>query len=138
VVEEKAEWSDTEHLRSEAGAFDFSKISELKALTAKDPSRFDKLISLFLSGMADHLSLMRKACDESDVATFRECAHGLKGTSANMGARRLSSLCAALEKISESHQLHLTGPKLDTLEVEASRVLAVLDAERKRLSGAGQ
>ncbi len=109
--------------------FDFSTLMSLKALTSKEPSRFRKLVSLFISGMAEGLCSMRKALEESDTSGLRESAHGLKGTSANMGASRLSLLCARFEELCDGSQKDEIAFALKAIETEASRVTAILRGE---------
>jgi len=115
--------------------FDFSALAELKALTSRDPIRFEKLVLLFLTGMADDLVSMRDALEKCDISAVKDYAHGLKGTSANMGAVHLSSLCASLEENCEGQGPDLIAGDLRALEVEAARVTALLKADVITQSG---
>ena len=82
--------------------------------------------------MATDLSSMRKALAARDHAALKELAHGLKGTSASMGAARIAALCAALETSCEAGQLDRSELQLNTLECEASSVSALFQAEIER------
>ncbi len=112
-----------------SNGFDFSSLKDLRALTSKDPSRFIRLVSLFLTSLKETFLSIQKALDQDDYSSLREVAHTLKGTSANMGALRLSSLCAALEQSCERLQIDRLETDVQNIQSEAARVKAILEAE---------
>jgi len=113
--------------------FDFSALKDLRMLTSKDPNRFRRLVSLFLASLEESFLSIRKGLDRGDYSSVREVAHTLKGTSANLGALRLSSLCAALEQSCEDRQLDQVATDVRNLQEEASRVKAILETETNRV-----
>ena len=114
---------------NEHGSVDKLLLADLRSLTSVDPSRFHRIVSLFLEAIAADLSLMRAAMAANDSARLEELAHGLKGTSANMGAARLAALCADMEQACESEQCALVEEQLRNIESEAAHVAAILTAE---------
>jgi len=55
------------------------------------------LIDQFLTEAAAQAECLREAARESQAATLKAAAHSLKGSALTMGARRLGSLCGAIE-----------------------------------------
>jgi CheY-like chemotaxis protein/HPt (histidine-containing phosphotransfer) domain-containing protein len=62
------------------------------------PDPFRQLGELFLRDAQTRLQQMESALAASDAARLAAAAHALKGSASNLGARRLSALCAALER----------------------------------------
>jgi two-component system sensor histidine kinase/response regulator len=107
-------------------------LADLRSLTAVDPSRFHKIVSLFLDGLAVDLPSIRSALAAKDKARLKELVHALKGTSASMGATRLATLCAEMEEACEADQFKSAGEEFTNIEAESSRVTAILAAEIAR------
>ena len=61
---------------------------------------------------------------------FEHMAHTIKGSSANMGALRMSELCRQLELVGRSGRLDGVAERLVQLEAEYEQVKAALQAER--------
>jgi HPt (histidine-containing phosphotransfer) domain-containing protein len=104
-------------------------LADLRSLTSSNPSRFLKLVSLFLDAIAADLSSMRVVLAMQDMAGLKDIAHGLKGTAANMGATRLAAICADMEKACGSDDLNRVEQQVTNLESESSNVVAILTAE---------
>lgn len=66
------------------------------------------LVSQFSDDAAELLSSLRAAVAEEDVQRFRDAAHALRGSAANLGAARVFEACLALRAITPS-QLALEG-----------------------------
>ena len=71
--------------------------SALDELRTIDPQLVDELVPLFLDESTARIALIRDAVAAGDAATLKGAAHALRGSSASVGALRLSVLCAALE-----------------------------------------
>jgi histidine phosphotransfer protein HptB len=85
-----------------------------------------ELIELFLKDAQPKLDRMKSALERKDFTTLALAAHSLKGSASNLGARRLSELCATLEKwakvsdLTESANLLLeTGSEFHRVEAAA-------------------
>jgi CheY-like chemotaxis protein/HPt (histidine-containing phosphotransfer) domain-containing protein len=57
----------------------------------------NSIVELFLEDSLARLDLLQKAVERKDFADLKREAHGLKGSSGNVGAKRLADLCAELE-----------------------------------------
>ena len=78
------------------------------------------LVSQFSNDAAELLSSLRVAVAEDDVQRFRDAAHALRGSAANLGAARVFESCLALRAITPS-QLALEG------EAQVSRLVSDVD-----------
>ncbi|MDH3641314.1 MAG: Hpt domain-containing protein [Gammaproteobacteria bacterium] len=76
-----------EHLNSEL-------IHELKELMEDE---FSLLLETYLQESEKQFTNARSAWEEQDLDALMRFAHSLKGSSSNIGAERLSSLCGRLE-----------------------------------------
>jgi two-component system sensor histidine kinase RpfC len=66
------------------------------------------LVSQFSDDATELLSSLREAVAEENVKRFRDAAHALRGSAANLGAARVFSNCLALRSITPS-QLAVEG-----------------------------
>jgi two-component system sensor histidine kinase RpfC len=73
------------------------------------PGFFEKVAGVFLSDIASILSRMEQAIGTRSYGEFRAHLHALKGSSASMGADRITRLCTLLGKHSDA-ELRLQGP----------------------------
>jgi two-component system, sensor histidine kinase and response regulator len=78
-------------------------LRELREPNQPDPLK--ELIDLFLRDARPRLQKMEAALVDKDSAKLAAAAHSLKGSASNLGARRLSSLCATLENQAKSGDL---------------------------------
>lgn len=100
--------------------------------TAGEPSLVVQLVRMFEEFAPQRMVRIRAALAVSNTATIKAEAHSFKSTSANLGARRLSEICAILESVADQ----ITPAELSTLvdrlqlELEAAQ-LALRQAVRK-------
>ena len=90
----------------------------------------DKIIGIYLDHTPDQLRSLAVAVEADDGAAVAELAHGLKSSSANVGATALVEHLKTLEH--QGRQGRLTGAAelLGMIEAEFERVSAALQAER--------
>ncbi|HEY6527853.1 MAG TPA: Hpt domain-containing protein [Cellvibrionaceae bacterium] len=69
-------------------------LDELRELLAEN---FNELIDRYLSDSQLRFNLLQKAITELDFKAINYEAHGIKGSSRNMGANRLADLMGRLE-----------------------------------------
>ena len=90
------------------------------------------LVSQFSDDATELLSSLREAVAEENVKRFRDAAHALRGSAANLGAARVFSSCLALRAITPS-QLAVEGDAQvarlmddvgDTIELLKSHIAA--------------
>lgn len=110
---------------------DLSVLASLRDFQQPGEADFvTELIDLFLSDTTTQIELLRIAVATNDVNELRRLAHLLKGSSANMGARRMTELYEAMEKnVLADGSAH---SQFMMLELEFERVGKVLNSERDK------
>jgi HPt (histidine-containing phosphotransfer) domain-containing protein len=112
---------------------DLSVIEGLRELSEPgQPEPLVELIELFLKDAHPKLDRMNSALERKDLTTLALAAHSLKGSASNLGARRLSELCATLEKWAKVPNLTESANILLETCSEFHRVEAALVAEMHR------
>jgi len=77
---------------------DVAMLLSLEAAQAEGgPDIVVELIDLYFEDTPRRVAAVRRALEEEDVSALRWAAHGLRGSSASLGARRLAALCDELE-----------------------------------------
>jgi CheY-like chemotaxis protein len=102
-------------------------LKELREPGQPDPLR--ELIELFLKDALPRLQQMEAAAAAGDLPKLAAATHTLKGSASNLGARRLSSLCAALEKQAKGGDTGQSAETLSAVSAEFARVRGLLHAE---------
>lgn len=75
-------------------AVDLENLQLLKELLA---DRFAELVDTYLSDSSTRFASLCNAIENGDMKTVQHEAHGLKGSSKNIGANPLADLCSTLE-----------------------------------------
>nr|MBA3531413.1 response regulator [Ardenticatenales bacterium] len=110
---------------------DRAVLDELRNLNMEgEPDLLMALIDLFQKEASSLMATLRNAVTEANQDQLRRAAHSLKSSSANLGARHMSTLCAELEKIGASGSIAGSDILLQELEEEFMRVGAILEAEK--------
>jgi CheY-like chemotaxis protein/HPt (histidine-containing phosphotransfer) domain-containing protein len=105
-------------------------ISGLRSLQKEDETDIvAELAGMFLEDARPRLSALEEAILENDAPTVERLAHTLKGSSANMGARGMSAICARLEDAGQSGDLSQGPGLLERLGQEFARVERAFEAE---------
>ncbi|MEQ6341953.1 MAG: response regulator [Gammaproteobacteria bacterium] len=104
-------------------AVDGKVMANLRALMG---TAFPELIATFLDSVPPRLEAMRAAAVEGNAAALIREAHGLKGSSSNLGAMVLSSLCKELEHCSRDGTLDGVAQHVEDIAAEYARVRGVL------------
>lgn len=116
-----------------AEAVDMATLTSLEeAQTDGEADLVVELIDLYLEDAAAKMGGLREALAKSDETMLRRLAHCLRGSSGNLGARRMAALCAELEHIDSDDVLQKAEGLLLSLEQEFEHVGATLAAERQR------
>lgn len=97
-----------------------------------EPDLIVELIELYAEDAPHRLSAIRDALAAGDLAALGRAAHGLKGSSASLGARQVGTLCERLERLSGQESLQEGEMLLACLGHEFARAMLVFADERDR------
>jgi two-component system sensor histidine kinase/response regulator len=112
---------------------DRSVLAGLRELQEEDePDILKELTELFLSDVPQQLVLLKEAVEAGDASSVGRVAHTLKGSSSNMGATRMTTICSELEAVGASGDLSRAPELLEQLEKEFGRVRMALEAKTAR------
>lgn len=84
-------------------------------------------MELFVGDAEPRLAALREAVGSGDAEGVEQAAHALKGSAGNMGARRMSEICAGLQDAGVSGDLSGAEDLLTRLEEEYHRVRPALE-----------
>jgi CheY-like chemotaxis protein len=88
-----------------------------------------QIVKAFLDRLPLVLAQLRDAAAREDQAAILAAAHGLKGTSATLGALALSEQCAELERLARAGQLREVPARLDAVVAQAEIARGAFQAE---------
>jgi two-component system, sensor histidine kinase and response regulator len=112
---------------------DHDVLAGLRGLQGDDETDIvAELAGMFLDDARSGLQALEEAVEEGDAPAVERVAHTLKGSSGNMGARRMSDLCAQLEDAGAAGDFALSTELLERLREEFGRVDRALGAEVDR------
>ena len=103
----------------------------LRGLGDRAPIAEGRLIDTYLGELPRLVAALRRALDEGDREAMHGAVHSLRSSSANMGAQRLSDLCADLEDRTRAAVPEDAAECAATIVAEGGRVGGAL-AERRR------
>lgn len=116
-------------------AVDMAVLNSLEGAQVEgEPDIVVELMELYLEDVAAKLAAMREGLAAKDGRLLARLAHSLRGSSANLGARRAAALCEELEMVAEGERASHAGTLLKRLELELARVRNVFEMERQRRS----
>jgi len=87
-----------------------------------------ELVRLFVQQCPAALQEMRQALRNGDAHLLERLAHTMKGSSASLGANRVSQAALVLEMRSRSAALQNAGELIDSLQAELDRALPELES----------
>jgi CheY-like chemotaxis protein/HPt (histidine-containing phosphotransfer) domain-containing protein len=93
------------------------------------PEPVQEVIATFLDKTPEVLAELRDAAARADAGGIRQAAHKLKGTSATLGARRLSEQCAEIERLARAGSVPDAADRLKDIEASYGKVEAALKSE---------
>jgi HPt (histidine-containing phosphotransfer) domain-containing protein len=97
-----------------------------------EPDIVVELMELYLEDASGKLAAMHEDLVEKGGRSVGRFAHSLRGSSANLGARRVAALCEGLERMVEGDPSCSMGVLLNRLELALACVRRVFEAERGR------
>jgi HPt (histidine-containing phosphotransfer) domain-containing protein len=115
---------------------DTSVLAELRALGEGSEQNFVvELIDLFLHDAPARRAGIARAVEEHDARALVQVSHQFRGSSGNLGAYRLATLCERLEMAGKENRLEDSAALFSALEEELARVTVLLEGERFGLGG---
>jgi len=109
---------------------DSEVISGLRGLQGEDGKDIvAELAGMFLDDARSRIRALEEAVQSGDAPAIERVAHTLKGSSGNMGARSMYSLCARLEDAGASGDPSSGAGLLRRLKEEFDRVARAFEAE---------
>ncbi len=98
---------------------DSTLLEELNTLLEDD---FPDLIETFLTDARVRIQELVRTVDAGTPEDIRQSAHSFKGSSLNVGAKQLSSLCRELEDLARSGRTQGSKALVDRIEIEMNQV----------------
>lgn len=87
------------------------------------------LLEAFLSDSPKRLDKMLLATQENDMESLANEAHALKGSSSNLGAQQLASVCSEIEKLARNNSIDGLSTKLDEAKKDYQELEQALEKE---------
>jgi two-component system, sensor histidine kinase and response regulator len=116
-------------------AVDLAALEGFAGMQAEgEPDLIVELIDLYLEDAPRKVVSMLRAVAEADGEAMKRAAHGLKGSSASLGACRVAALCGELERGGGDDSFERAGALLARLGQELERARQAFAAERRRRS----
>lgn len=113
-------------------AVDMAVLRAFEEIQAEgEPDLIVELIDLYLKDAPVKLASMQEAVAREDSGSLRRAAHGLRGSSASIGAAQVAALCDGLEHAS---RVDSAGQLVEQLGRELEGARRALEAERRRRS----
>lgn len=106
-----------------AAKIDTAMTAQLKDLLG---DRFGELVDRFIQDGERRMGLLRQAVAAQDFVVVHAEAHGLKGSSRNIGANTLGTYCGELEQVGKEHRAAAMPTLLAAVEQEFAAVCAEL------------
>ncbi len=115
-------------------AVDWAVLESLAQVFSRSPDAFQGILNTYFEGADEALSVLRRAIEQGDHEAAETEAHKLKGTSAQLGFRLMSTHAERLEDAATRHDLPLQRELLDDLSRAIDVVRAKLSVLRGSLS----
>ena len=94
-----------------------------------EPDIVTELIDLYIADTGKHITVLKKAAADQEIAVIKEQAHGIKGSSGNIGAYQIAALSAQLEeKNLDINQMQILITEIDS---EFQKVTGILKNMRR-------
>ena len=91
------------------------------------PDLVARVLALFADDAPARVEAIARGIDELDVELVRTAAHTLKSSAANVGALRLATRCAEIERAAREDNLVACVALADALDALSSDALAALE-----------
>ncbi len=100
----------------------------LESMRTMSESLFENVIRVYLRELPGCMDNIHAAVAKNDADALRRSAHGLKSSSANVGAEQLVEMCRALERMGRDGMSAHAAERIPEMERESARVRSALQA----------
>jgi two-component system, sensor histidine kinase and response regulator len=115
---------------SPAAGFDKAALERIRQLDSEGASDLVRtVVTHYLTESPKMIESLREAVKASDAPLVQNLAHGLKSTSANVGALSLAAFCKLMETAGRQNRTDQGHELLASIESEYTQVRAALEAE---------
>jgi CheY-like chemotaxis protein len=111
-------------------ALDHQVLDQFRSLEDDNPGFIAQLTRLFLDGSPVMIANIEASLIAGETVAASGHAHSLKGSSANMGAKHMASICASIEQQAREGDLRLAQTSFKALTGEFARVSYALQQAR--------
>lgn len=87
---------------------------------------FHHLIDTFIKDSDERIRHLHAAIAAGESDTIRRTAHSLKGSSSNIGAAQMATLCSIIETKALANELDVLPEQLAALELEFKQICRLL------------
>ena len=108
--------TESEEKKKEKSLLDPQIIESLKELDEND-NFFQNLVTSFLGNAAKAVLEIKKIAEEKNYEALVQSSHKLKGSSANLGAKKLAEICKEIELKAKTHNLTGIEGMISKLEI---------------------
>ncbi len=103
---------------------DTDALVELKEVMEED---FSLLVETYLADTDTRIANLKTSIEEDDADAIRKIAHSIKGSSSNLFAADLASICNKLEECGKANTLDQASELMAQIEQEYQHVSAQLN-----------
>ncbi|MCK4951999.1 MAG: Hpt domain-containing protein [Gammaproteobacteria bacterium] len=104
-------------------------IDKLKQLRELLGDTYRDLLKAYLDDSPKRLDQMQSSFRELDFESLANTAHIMKGSSGNMGAQKLSEVCAEIEKLARNNSIDRLEEKIGEVGLAYQDVKKILEQE---------
>lgn len=105
-------------------ALDRRKVKELLDLTQGDAGWVRDLLQTYVDDTRERLTELTRVTHQGVADRIQRSAHGIKGSSSNIGASHMADLCQQMEHLARDGQTAALTAQLDAMEAEFLRIQA--------------
>ena len=105
---------------------DLAVFDRLRSLQSNTGDLTSKLTELFIRDVGQRLADLQDALHRADAPAVAQLAHAIKGSAANLGARRMTQICTDIETLAEAAELNTVPARTDDLQHEFARACDTL------------
>jgi PAS domain S-box-containing protein len=114
---------------------DRERVASFLAITRTQPGFLDGLVKTFRQDVPSRLDALHAAAASGDPNELALAAHALKSSSASVGAKRMHSICAALEENALAGRTSGAEASIEQLTAEFQRVMHAYNGIVRRSGG---